>query len=122
MSTDPTPHLLEQEEDTPNIRLVLFIAGGTAAVFAIGIGWVAMMMHGNPRAGHLSAPYPKSLGRPEIGIVDQPMFEGDRRRAELMSSQRKRLSEYGWVDRDKGIIHIPISQAMARVAARGSVR
>jgi hypothetical protein len=34
--------------------------------------------------------------------------------------QRATLSGYGWVDRSKGLIRIPIEQAMRIVAARGT--
>jgi hypothetical protein len=37
---------------------------------------------------------------------------------QLLAEQRKQLESYGWVDRDKQIISIPIERAMALVAAR----
>jgi hypothetical protein len=42
--------------------------------------------------------------------------------ADLMAfetEKQARLTSYGWVDRAKGIIHIPIDEAMRQVAARG---
>ena len=35
------------------------------------------------------------------------------------AAQDARLGSYGWVDRDKGVVHIPIEQAMRDLAARG---
>lgn len=35
------------------------------------------------------------------------------------AQKEQQLNSYGWVDRDKGIAHIPIAQAMQDVAARG---
>ena len=35
------------------------------------------------------------------------------------AAEEARLESYGWVDRDKGIVHIPIVQAMRNVARRG---
>lgn len=35
------------------------------------------------------------------------------------TDQRKALSGYGWIDRQKGLVHIPIEEAMRIVAARG---
>jgi hypothetical protein len=29
------------------------------------------------------------------------------------------LNTYYWIDRDKGIVHIPIAEAMKRVATKG---
>lgn len=39
--------------------------------------------------------------------------------ATLRASEDKRLDSYGWVDRQKGIVHIPIAEAMKRLAAEG---
>ena len=35
------------------------------------------------------------------------------------AQKEQQLNSYGWVDRGKGIAHIPIAQAMQDVAARG---
>jgi hypothetical protein len=37
----------------------------------------------------------------------------------LYAEEMKRLHGTGWVDRTKGLVHIPIDDAMALVAARG---
>ena len=39
--------------------------------------------------------------------------------AKFRAQEEKRLNSYGWVDRGKGIAHIPIAQAMQDVVARG---
>ena len=57
------------------------------------------------------------LGRQEIGIVDQVPFEIDHR-LELWRMERMgKLNGYGWVDKAKGIAHVPIEKAMDAVAA-----
>lgn len=38
---------------------------------------------------------------------------------EYWQSQQQALNGYGWVDRQKGIVHIPIDQAMGTVVQRG---
>ncbi|HWI28289.1 MAG TPA: hypothetical protein VN668_15045 [Stellaceae bacterium] len=35
------------------------------------------------------------------------------------AEEEARLDSYGWVDRDKGIVHIPIARAMKEVVAKG---
>jgi hypothetical protein len=40
--------------------------------------------------------------------------------ARLQSEQRGRLRGYAWVDRKKGIVSIPIEEAMKRTVARGT--
>ena len=39
--------------------------------------------------------------------------------AELRAREEQLLNTYYWIDRDKGIVHIPIAEAMKRVAAKG---
>lgn len=39
----------------------------------------------------------------------------------FMRRQRSQLNTYGWVDRDRGIVQIPVDRAMALVAAKESV-
>jgi hypothetical protein len=40
----------------------------------------------------------------------------DRRAYEL--KQRQELSRYGWIDRQKGVVQIPIDQAMTLISKR----
>jgi hypothetical protein len=35
---------------------------------------------------------------------------------EQMRDEDKRLAGYGWVDREKGLVHIPIEEAMKKLA------
>ena len=37
----------------------------------------------------------------------------------LRAREEKELDTYYWIDRDKGIVHIPIDEAMKQVVARG---
>jgi hypothetical protein len=52
-----------------------------------------------PFGGELVPPYP--------GSVQEQMQEED-----------KRLASYGWVNRDKAIVHVPIEEAMKKLAGR----
>jgi hypothetical protein len=40
-------------------------------------------------------------------------------RAQYVAEQKLKLDTYYWIDRDRGIVHIPIEEAMKRVAAHG---
>jgi hypothetical protein len=57
------------------------------------------------------------MGKHEIGIVDQVPFEVDHRLEEWRESRSARLNGYGWIDRSKGIAHVPIERAMDAVAS-----
>ena len=39
--------------------------------------------------------------------------------AQLRAREEQLLNSYYWIDRDQGIVHIPIAEAMRRVAAKG---
>lgn len=39
--------------------------------------------------------------------------------AAFRAAKQERLTSYGWVDRAQGIVHIPIDEAMKRIAERG---
>ncbi|HEX2836127.1 MAG TPA: hypothetical protein VHW00_24190 [Thermoanaerobaculia bacterium] len=41
---------------------------------------------------------------------------------QLRASEEKILKHYGWVDRQKGIVHIPIEEAIGRYAAQAAVQ
>ncbi|MFE8603884.1 hypothetical protein [Archangium violaceum] len=58
---------------------------------------------------------PRQLGKAEINIVNTGLFELDTRAEDEKAEQRKRLHGYGWVDRDAGVVHIPIERAIERV-------
>lgn len=52
----------------------------------------------------------------EIDVVDQTLLEGgDAVAGSSRSAERARLERYGWVDRQAGVVHIPIERAMELV-------
>jgi len=57
------------------------------------------------------------IGKAEIGIVDQPPFETLRAAERTRKDEMERLSSYGWVDREKGVIHVPIDKAIEQLVA-----
>jgi hypothetical protein len=80
-------------------------------------------------------PGPLEPGTPQSGLdpkprleklPDEPPYETDRTRPGTAQQQRKEEEDYlnstGWVDRKNGVVHIPIEQAMAKVAGQLPVR
>ena len=59
---------------------------------------------------------PAEAGQRKIGILEQQLFENSNNAQVLRQRQLERLGRYGWVDRDKGLVHVPIEQAMDLVA------
>ncbi len=78
-------------------------------VFALGVLWMSRILAGESRE---AAPLPSELGRAEIGIIDQPLFAQQKSQQEIVRELRHRLQSYGWVDRERGIIHVPIERAI----------
>jgi len=58
------------------------------------------------------------IGKPEIGIVNQVPFETTRSAERYRKRQHDRLGSYGWIDRDKGLIHVPIEKAIDQYLAQ----
>lgn len=114
----PRHVVIYQEEDRVRAGIIAIIAIVTLIVFGIGILWAILIVFSVSKDIRAEpAPIPSLIGQPVIGIVEQPMFERDRRLADMLAAQRERLSTYGFVDRERGRIHIPIEEAMKRVAA-----
>jgi hypothetical protein len=55
---------------------------------------------------------------PEPRLQPDPVHDVERMRA----AEEQRLHSYGWVDKEKGVAHIPIEQAMELVVRRGLPR
>jgi hypothetical protein len=57
-------------------------------------------------------PMPAEIGQSKIGMVEQDpfalAFRGERDRA----ARLEHLDGYGWIDRERGIVHLPIGRAM----------
>ena len=57
-------------------------------------------------------PIPLGVNKYEVGIVNQRMFSLDQRAAQKRLQQMNRLNTYGWLDRQAGVVHIPVDVAM----------
>jgi hypothetical protein len=54
----------------------------------------------------------------EVATVRQESFAVAHPRADLRAQQRTRLDSFGWVDRARGLVHIPIDDAVELTARR----
>lgn len=102
------------QEDVLPSRTLLLVAVITAAVFTAGglLAWAFLARYEHT--------YPPKSVEPvlmtrEIHMVDQSLIWVDQSIDDWMREERLQLDSYGWVDRDNGIAHIPIEEAMQRV-------
>jgi hypothetical protein len=117
MSTHGAPenhapgHESEDQIDFPKVITVGVVA---LIVFALGIWWAAAILtRETARAGQATGQSQRPvLGKTEIGIVDQVPFQGDHRLDDWRRERAARLHGYGWIDRGKGIAHVPIEGAL----------
>lgn len=111
MATRPQPHDKLESPLLPGVPFILLVAG--VLVFLAGsIGglwgvFASAVPNRTPAPAELP-PLPRLLADPPAELEA------------VLSAQRAKLSGYHWVDRDKGILSIPIERAMQIIAARGA--
>lgn len=105
--------------DEMNLKKIVAVGVVSLLVFAVGIISAYFLLQGQrAEIRKDGAEKPRAeLGKAEIGIVDQVMFTIDNRLDVWRAEHKKRLESYGWIDKAKGVAHIPIEQAMAKVVA-----
>ncbi|MBL0276399.1 MAG: hypothetical protein IPQ24_09955 [Anaeromyxobacter sp.] len=106
------------EDDHVEVRTVLLVGLGALLIFAVA-GVAAGLYLQRTTAARPAAGLPAELGQTKIALVEQRLFhEGNVLRADRDRAARlARLAGAGWVDRARGVAHIPIEDAMALVAA-----
>jgi hypothetical protein len=112
--SDHEPHVRSEEDriSTPKI-----VAVGIASLVIFFLASTATVMYRNARHEARGAiAVPPEVGSSKIGMVEQQLFERARRGALDRERREERLRSYGWVDRQKGVVHVPIDRAMELVA------
>jgi hypothetical protein len=128
MTPEPTIERVELEGDGVRGSWVTLVAIATAAVTACGVAvaWeIARSAGPTPRSARFDAPediqsielslLPRSgqKGAGEPGPASSPpppALFSEQQRAEVAA--RKRLSSYGWSDRERRTVHIPLERAL----------
>jgi hypothetical protein len=107
MSGAPLP---EQEPDHVRGAWLFALAALALAVALLAVTSAWLLLRAGGSRTPPPAPLPKAAFGP--GTPEQAPILGPPRGLALQALQRRRLGEYGWVDRDAGIAHIPIERAI----------
>jgi hypothetical protein len=109
----------EAQEDKIDFKKVIAVGVVSLVIFALASWWAATILHSERAAlgPRMEWKAPTELGSAEIGIVDQVPFEGDQRLQKWKTERAEWLTGYGWVDRARGIAHMPIERAMDEIVA-----
>lgn|SRR5690349_15976918 len=92
-------------------RLVVILAAGLALVVIVMV--VSLLLIYPETLRHAPPASLAEFARPRLQVSSRAEL------AQLQAEWHQRLDGYGWVDRSKGIAHVPIDEAMARIAAQG---
>jgi hypothetical protein len=113
-STEHLPPPPAQAEE--GVRWFSVIGTGVAALLVFSVATFVVYRYLDFREKKLQPlgpdPIPALLGQPEIGIVDQVPFDVTRSFQLYRRNSLDRLSSWGWLDRQKGTVHMPIERAM----------
>jgi hypothetical protein len=115
-------HPSSLDDDGIDIKKILMIGGLSLSIFAISavIAYFMLRSHVTDYEAKGLPAVPAMVGKDEIGIVDQPVFSTDRRLEEWKAAKQHRLGSYGWVDRKKNLIHIPMDKAIDQVVTESA--
>jgi hypothetical protein len=115
------PELGHEKNDVSTGPVVKFAVGLAVATVLVQLGMWGLFRLLASQSKSIDRPIPamveKSFKRlpPAPHLEDRPLAP----RAILNAQEDARLSSYGWVDKNTGIVHVPIDRAIDLIAQRG---
>jgi hypothetical protein len=108
---------IAEPEDTRTDKVVKV---GVVCLALLGIGavWAVFMWRAHTSAyAQVEPPMPAALSsrQYEVGVVNQWEFSRDTRGYQLTEQRARELGQYGWVNRQEGRIHLPVSEGIQAV-------
>jgi hypothetical protein len=117
----PNPEVRHEESDV-DIRAVLGFGGALIVVaFLINlIVFVLFRYFDSREARRVTPQYPLAVAQ-GIRVPPEPRLQTNPRQdlADLRAKEAETLASYGWVDRNAGIVRIPIDEAIRLTLERG---
>ena len=105
-------------DDGMNLTKIIVVGVISLVIFALSavVAWWILRDDTATYTQRGIAPQMTGLNKKqEIGIVDLPHFDDDLRLDEWRAQKAKQATSYGWADRAKGLVRIPIEEAMKEV-------
>ncbi|WP_437594855.1 hypothetical protein [Sorangium sp. So ce1000] len=113
---------VRQEEDLVPWKTILAVALAVVVIFIVLGLWAWMLMRGReaelrPAGKAAERASEISLPRGQVAGVDQRIFRREETGEEgigtaLNRRKHEELSRFGWIDRNRGLVQIPIEDAM----------
>lgn len=101
------------EPDLVASRSIGYVLLGSAVILALSIVLAVVLLQ--PHARETPRPAPLVMG----SIETTPILDGDRGR-HIAAAQRAELEHAHWVDRDAGVVDLPIDDAIDRLVQRSA--
>jgi hypothetical protein len=105
------PHVTRTEPEGVAARPVIYAAGGFL-VF-VGVCLTGIFYYYSDAIGTRKPPKPEAFPAPQLQRAPFSDLE------KLQKGQQEQLNGYTWVDKDQGIVRVPIERAMQIVASKG---
>ena len=118
---DDNPAVHHEESDV-NIRAILGFGAGMIVVgIVLALAVFVLFGYFNSRESAKVAPEYPLAAAPESRLPPEPRLQINPREdlQSLRANEDATLSGYGWVDKNAGIVRIPIDQAMKLTLQRG---
>ena len=114
MSAPADSHPVELAQQKMNWPWIIGVGVVSVLIFAVATLWSTHILNVTRSEMQPAGPppIPKEVNQYEVGIVNLRVFALDQRAAQKRLRQLERLDSYGWVDREAGMAHIPVIEAM----------
>jgi hypothetical protein len=107
-------HESDRRREPPDASVGRLFAALAGTATALLISLAALYVFYRVKASNASLIPPRDFPAPELET------DSDGAPNPAVARQKARLRAYAWIDRERGLVQIPIMRAMSIVAARGS--
>ncbi len=105
---------VSQERDRVANRTLFLVGAGGVLITLVAIFLAGVLLYlrdGRVQPRAIPAGAQPSVAPTTIGMIEQTPIEYTERGIQLRNTQRRELGRFAWVDRDAGIVSIPIDRA-----------